>query len=242
MEQSNTTPKQAASPTEGSYPTQVIELRTISVVEAAADALREMILNGSLEPGSRLRETEYSQRLGVARHTFRAATQILIGEGLLRGTPNRGVHLAVLGPDDIADIFQLRSALELEATRLVIKNATPVPDAGDAVEELNGLGVEASWRNVVDADMAFHRAVIEGAGSPRLARAYAGVQSEILMCMAQLRPHYDNPAEVALEHRELLEPIVEGDAELSESRLRTHLEEATDNLTKALRAREEVTA
>ena len=42
-----------------------------------------MILDGHLEPGERLRETDFAERLGIARHSFRAATQILIGEGLL---------------------------------------------------------------------------------------------------------------------------------------------------------------
>lgn len=229
-------------PGEEPHPDPEIRLRTISVVEAAADALRQMVLDGSLEPGARLRETEYSKRLGIARHTFRAATQILIGEGLLRRSPNRGVQLAVLDEEDIADIFQLRGALELEAVRLVIADATPLPGIERAVERLNALGDDAPWREVVDADMTFHRAIIDGVGGERIARAYSGVQSEILLCMAQLRPHYDRPAQVALEHRELLEPILAGDAELAERRFRAHLDEASQNLTKALQAREEVTA
>jgi len=219
-----------------------IQLRTVSVVEAAADALRQMILDGTLDPGERLRETDFSQRLGIARHTFRAATQILINEGLLRRSPNRGVQLAILDEDDIVDIFLLRSTLELEAVRMVIEAGAPIPAVEDAVEGLNALGDDASWRIVVDRDMTFHRAVIDAAGSERLGRAYTGVQSEILLCMAQLRPHYDRPAEVALEHRELLEPLLSGDHALAEKRFRAHLDEATENLTKALNAREEVTA
>jgi len=201
-----------------------------------------MILDGTLEPGSRLRETEFSQRLGIARHTFRAATQILINEGLLRRSPNRGVQLTVLDADDIVDIFRLRKALELEATRLVVAAGTEVPGAERAVERFNGLGDGASWRTVVDLDMDFHRAIIDATGSDRISRAYAGVQSEILLCMAQLRPHYDRPAEVAAEHRELLEALQEGDPDRVEALFRRHLEEATENLTKALKAREEVTA
>lgn len=201
-----------------------------------------MVLDGSLEPGARLRETEYSNRLGIARHTFRAATQILIGEGLLRRSPNRGVQLAVLDSDDITDIFRLRAALELEAVRLVIEAGTELPDAEHAVEQLNNLPESASWRSVVDADMAFHRAIIDGAGSERLARAYDSVQSEILLCMAQLRPHYDKPSQVARVHRELLEPLAKGDSELAEKRFRAHLDKATENLTDALKAQEEVAA
>jgi DNA-binding GntR family transcriptional regulator len=218
-----------------------IRLRTVSVVEAAADALRQMILDGVLEPGERLRETEFSRRLGIARHTFRAATQILIGEGLLRHSPNRGVQLAILDGDDIVDIFRLRAALELEAVHLVMGSGASIEAAEDAVAKLNALPASASWRRVVDADMAFHRAIIDAAGSERMRKAYTALQSEILLCMAQLRPHYDHPDEVAQEHRDLLEPLVSGDTELAEERFRAHLDEATDNLNKALSAREEVT-
>ena len=90
--------------------------------------------------------------------------------------------------------------------------------------------------------MSFHRAVIDAAASERINRAYAGVQSEILLCMAQLRPHYDRPAEVAAEHRELLEAIEAGDLKVTEDLFRKHLGDATENLTNALEAREEVTA
>lgn len=212
------------------------------MVDAAADALRQMILDGSLEPGSRLRETDFSQRLGIARHTFRAATQILINEGLLRRLPNRGVQLTVLDGDDIVDIFRLREALEIEAIRQVMAAGGEIPDAALAVERFNALGDDASWRTVVDIDMAFHRAIIDATGSERINRAYAGVQSEILLCMAQLRPHYDRPGEVAAEHRELLAAIESGDIAATEELFRKHLGDAADNLTTALEAREEVTA
>ena len=201
-----------------------------------------MILDGSLEPGSRLRETDFSQRLGIARHTFRAATQILINEGLLRRLPNRGVQLTVLDGDDIVDIFRLREALEIEAIRQVMAAGGEIPDAALAVERFNALGDDASWRTVVDIDMAFHRAIIDATGSERINRAYAGVQSEILLCMAQLRPHYDRPGEVAAEHRELLAAIESGDIAATEELFRKHLGDAAENLTTALEAREEVTA
>jgi len=241
VEQS-TTPEEESGAVGSEEPDREIRLRTVSVVDAAADALRQMILDGNLEPGTRLRETDFSSRLGIARHTFRAATQILINEGLLRRSPNRGVQLTVLDADDIRDIFRLREALEIEATRLVVDAGTEVSGAERAVERFNALGDGASWRTVVDLDMDFHRAIIDATGSDRISRAYAGVQSEILLCMAQLRPHYDRPAEVAAEHRELLEALHAGKPDKVEALFRRHLGDATENLTKALKAREEVTA
>src|SRR5206468_6910749 len=103
----------------------------------------------------------------------------------------------------------------------------------------NELEDDAPWRNVVEPDMRFHRAIIDAAGSERLASAYMTVHSEIELCMVQLRPHYHGPSEVALEHRELLEPILAEDLELAEARFRQHLNDAAANLTSALDRRRE---
>jgi DNA-binding GntR family transcriptional regulator len=217
-------------------PPDEVRIATVSTVEAAANAIRDLILNGDLAPGSRLRENDFAERLGVARHSFRAATQILIGEGLLRREPNRGVSVPVFSEADVEDIFKLRAALEIEATRLAIE-AGVVPDAArEAVAELQGLSAKAQWSDVVQPDLTFHRAIIDAAGSPRLVRAYHGLQSEIVLCMVQLQPAYDHPKEVAAEHEELLAAIESRDPDRAEKLWRAHLDEAAANQIKALDA------
>lgn len=215
-----------------------VRLNTVSTVDAAANALRELILDGELEPGARLREAEFAERLGIARHSFRAATQILINEGMLRREPHRGVAVTVLNADDITDTFRLRAALETEAVRLLIAKKTVPEAARQAVEDLKAVPDGAPWRDVVVHDMAFHRALIDAAESPRISRAYDGVQAEIQLCMVQLRPHYERPSEVADEHTELLGAIVDGDLERADELFRRHLTEAVENLSSALAAGE----
>jgi len=214
-------------------PAPAVQIATVSTVQAAANALREQILDGHIEPGTRLRETEFAERLGIARHSFRAATQILVAEGLLLREPNRGVHVPVFDPDDLIDVFRLRIALEVEAVRLVMATGRVPEGAAESARELSGVGDDAPWRDVVEPDMRFHRAIIDAAGSPRLVRAYSSVQSEILLCLVQLRPHYHRPAEVAAEHEELIAAMRAGDASPAEELFRVHLTEAADNLTKA---------
>jgi DNA-binding GntR family transcriptional regulator len=217
--------------------TDTLHLGTVSTVDAAANVLRELILDGQLEPGARLREAEFAERLGIARHSFRAATQVLITEGLLRREPNRGVHVPVFEADDLIDVFRLRTALEVEAVRLVIA-ADHMPDAAEeSVRELSGLGDDAPWRAVVEPDMRFHRSIIDASGSERLVRAYATVQSEVLLCLVWLRPHYDRPAQVAAEHEELIAAMRSGDADRAEALFRAHLREAAENLTRAWQER-----
>jgi len=220
----------------GSAPSQAVHLNTVSTVDAAANVIRELILDGELEPGSRLREAEFAERLRIARHSFRAATQILISEGMLRREPHRGVQVTVLEAADILDTFRLRTALETEAVRIVIGEGRVPEGARQAVEDLSDVPDNAPWREVVEPDMRFHRAIIDAAGSPRLSRAYGQVQAEIQLCMVQLRPHYEHPSEVADEHTELLAAIVDGDPELADKLFRAHLTDAVQNLSSALAA------
>lgn len=218
----------------GNPGTSSIHLNTVSTVDAAANVLRQLILDGELEPGARLREAEFAERLGIARHSFRAATQILISEGMLRREPHRGVQVTVLTAGDILDTFRLRAALEIEAVRLAIAAGRVPEGARQATEELSAVPDNAPWRDVVEPDMRFHRAVIDAADSPRIARAYGGVQAEIQLCMVQLRPHYERPSQVAAEHTELLAAIEAGDADRAEELFRIHLTDAVQNLSSAL--------
>jgi DNA-binding GntR family transcriptional regulator len=179
----------------------------------------------------------FAVRLGIARHSFRAAAQILVAEGLLHREPNRGVQVPVFEADDLIDVFRLRTALEIEAVRLVIASGSIPAAVEQSVEELSGLPDDAPWRSVVEPDMRFHRAIIDASGSDRLARAYSTVQSEVLLCLVWLRPHYERPAEVAAEHEELIAAIRAGDADQAEAMFRAHLTEAVGNLTRAWQER-----
>ena len=220
----------------GSAPSHSVHLNTVSTVDAAANVLRELILDGELEPGTRLREAEFADRLRIARHSFRAATQILISEGMLRREPHRGVQVTVLEAADILDTFRLRTALETEAVRIVIGEGRVPEGARQAVEDLSAVPDGAPWREVVEPDMRFHRAIIDAAASPRLSRAYGQVQAEIQLCMVQLRPHYERPSEVADEHTALLAAIVDADPQRADQLVREHLSDAVQNLSSALAA------
>jgi DNA-binding GntR family transcriptional regulator len=224
-----------------------LQLRTVSTVEAVAQALRERIVDGSITPGHRLPEVRYADELGVARHTFRAATATLVHEGLLRRDRNRGVQVPVLGAADVTDIFRLRAALELEAVRVLMEQppserARRIEQLAVAVEDLSALDESAPWRLVVDGDMHFHRGLIDAADSARLLHAYAVVRSEILLCLVRQRPLYDRPQQIAAEHRELLDAIAGDEPDRAATLFRAHLDEAARKLIDRLRLDNEAPA
>ena len=93
--------------------------------EVVVDALRELILEGELEPMSRINEVELCERFGISRTPLREAIKLLAAEGLLVLLPNRGARVVALSETEIAEILQVVGALEGAAGELACERITP---------------------------------------------------------------------------------------------------------------------
>lgn len=203
------------------------QLETISIVEALEDDLERRVLDGEFEPGEHLREIELADEYAVGRHTLRAAFDGLVRRRLLERARNRGVFVRALTVRDLSEIYELRTALEVHAFRTLAVQRS-VPDAArEAVDRLRTLDSGSPWRLVVESDLAFHRAIVVGAGNARLARAHEDLQSEILLCLAQLVHGYATVEQLTEEHTELVRTLEAGRPAAAEAAIRDHLERAT---------------
>lgn len=208
-------------------------LKAVSAQEALVEALRDRILAGELSPGVPLSDVALAGEYGVARPTLRAAVQSLVHEGLMRREPRRRAFVPKLTDGDIRDLYLVRLPLELAAVKTLVRRPGRLRAAAGAVERFERLGRSGSWREAVDADMAFHAALIAGAASPRLARVYGSLQSEIRLALVQLRPAYASVSALAKEHRRLLEAIAAGPMSAAARAMREHLEQAVEDLSSA---------
>jgi DNA-binding GntR family transcriptional regulator len=82
------------------------------------ERLRQMIFDGDLAAGSKVRENELCERFGVSRTPMREALKVLANEGLVRLTPNRGAVISELTLQDLEDAFPVMGALEALAGEL----------------------------------------------------------------------------------------------------------------------------
>jgi DNA-binding GntR family transcriptional regulator len=167
-------------------------LARVSTVDAITDALRRRVLDGDLPAGGRLVERELVEAYGVARHSLRAALRQLAAEGLVELVPNRGAQVAAPRPQAIAELFELRTALEVEAARLALAR-----DADGLQKRMRGAAAHLravcerrrpAWSAVVDAHAAFHRAIVDAADAPRIAAAHAALEAEMRLFLIALRP------------------------------------------------------
>jgi DNA-binding GntR family transcriptional regulator len=203
----------------------------ISVIDALAASLRERVLSGDLLPGKALPEAELASQYGVARPTIRAAIQQLTLTGLLVREANRSAYVPNLAPDQVRDLFAVRTLIEIEAIRTVAANRVPLHEAEQAVTRLGMFPQDAKWSDVVACDLEFHRAIVVAAGSSRLLRLFSLLEDEILLSIAQLRRAYESHTALYEEHHALLAAIQSGDGERAVHLHRQHLEQAEKGLS-----------
>jgi DNA-binding GntR family transcriptional regulator len=198
--------------------------------DVIADELRERIVDGSLAPGAQLGEVALAEQPEVSRGPVREAMQRLVQEGLLVAERYRGVFVATLDADDVADIYVARAAVERAAAAEVVRRGdTAAIDELDAlVAKMEGVvaGARPSWARLADLDLSFHETLVAAAGSRRLVRMYDTLVAETRMCLAALEPDYRDRTEIVAEHQSLVAALRDGDGPAVAAAVDGHLRQA----------------
>jgi GntR family transcriptional regulator, vanillate catabolism transcriptional regulator len=135
--------------------------------------LRQALLDGKFQVGSRLNEVRLSETLNVSRTPVRAALQTLAGEGLLRHTPNKGFTVREFPISEIIDAYEMRALAEGLAARLAAERGLSGParrtietalDCGDAAL---ASAEDASLQRGVYSEVneVFHSTILAAAAS-----------------------------------------------------------------------------
>lgn len=80
-----------------------------TVVSVLAAALRRDISFGQLPPDSKLKIEALRARYGGSNHSVREALTLLVSEGLVEATAQRGFRVASATAEDLRDIIRLRA-------------------------------------------------------------------------------------------------------------------------------------
>jgi DNA-binding GntR family transcriptional regulator len=185
--------------------------------------LRDLILDGRLEPGTHLRELQLSQSLGVSRNTLREALRSLAEHGLVTHTPHRGVVVTDLSADDVADLFRLR--LVLEEAGLAALDAAGIERLRGATDAFGDALARGDAIEALEHDFEFHRIIVAALGSPRLSAAHERAQGELRIALLQLDRNYEPPQ--VDEHRAIVDALP---GRVARAALRAHLRRAADRL------------
>jgi DNA-binding GntR family transcriptional regulator len=198
---------------------------------AATELIREAILDGRLEPGSRLKEEELARELGISRTPVREALLMLQAEGLVETAPNRGAVVRTHDAEDLVDLYQLRALLEgyaahRAATRIGPEDIQLLRESCDRFDAI----AEGDVRELVKENLLFHSAIHAAAGSARLSRMMRRVIELPLVYKSYVWYSPDQRRISAHYHRQITHALSVGDAERAELVMREHIFEARDLL------------
>jgi DNA-binding GntR family transcriptional regulator len=181
--------------------------------EFVRSVLRRAILSGELAGGTRLVQAELAAVLEVSTTPVREALRELASEGLVRFDPHRGAVVQELSGEELAEIYAIREVLEPLALRRAVPNLTP-GDLARLRQLHERMLVEPHSEEWVDANRAFHTAVLEAAASPRLCAIIRSLEDASVMYIgASLNEVPGLREDAVADHGEFLEALEAGDVE-----------------------------
>ena len=164
-----------------------------SVVGKIVDNITNAIINGELKPGDKIpTEGELSEAMGVGRNSVREAIKILEAYGVVHIKRAEGTFVSqeydskmlypilygiILQKDSTNQIVDLRKVIDVGILHLAVAKlaaqempAHRLSRIEEALERLKAeiLSPEPQVKNVHDADVAFHMAIVDLTGNTML--------------------------------------------------------------------------
>jgi len=205
-----------------------------------ADALRLAILDGTLQPGTRLVQPQIAQAFGISRTPVREALHKLHGWGLVDLIVNHAAVVRRVRREQYANAFVVWAELAALAVGLATKQGSRVTEQLRAavreewtiVDAVTAQGAEQSavagrWTAV---QTAFHAAVLAGSGSTRV-RATIATTTELLRWETMWKAVEDRPYPLrsfALRHEEIMVLMQRNEPPQAAACMREHIIEMGD--------------
>jgi DNA-binding GntR family transcriptional regulator len=197
----------------------------VSLVESAYQTIRRRILDNEYPQGHQVLEQELAAELGMSRTPIREALVRLEQENLVQLIPRHGMRVVPLSVDDLRDMYEVLTALELTAIERLARSTAgdvalhAIDDALDAMDAAIRKRDRDAW---IHADERFHRALLDLCGNVRL-KALADVlwdqSHRARITTVRLRPDLQPSNE---EHRAVVEAIRKRDWREARSRHLRH--------------------
>jgi DNA-binding GntR family transcriptional regulator len=202
--------------------------------EYVRDTLRDEILSGRLEGGTRLVQTEIAKELGVSTTPVREALRDLATEGLIRLDAHRGGLVTKLTYEDLLEIHELCRLVEPEAMRQAVEIADEslIDRARGLAEQMRDEHDTAQW---TELNREFHAQLLDAIPSDRLRILLKGLRDSAAPYVALAMRHrgHHHFAQANAQHAQILEALAARDADRCAELTRLHVDLTLQSLDEA---------
>jgi len=202
-----------------------LQFSEANLAERTASVIREMFLNGELEPGQRIIEADLAEQLNLSRGPVRDAFKILEKEGVVRIVPRRGTFVAELTLEDVREVYLLRGVLEGLAARIIAENGDDVVIA-ELVEIMNNMvSSKDTFLEFAKHDLNFHETLCRLSGHRWLYKQWLSMKTYywLFIRASQVLDAPGNEQVIRL-HKDIIDTIKARLPEASELVTRRHSE------------------
>lgn len=196
-----------------------------STYDAVADQLRDLIVQGAIQPGEFIDETALVQQFGVSRTPIREALKVLSFEGLVKIVPNKGSYAATLTAEDARQLIEVLAELEGFAALLACERATR-----DDILALRRLREDALYAFDNDDRLAyskinlrFHSRIVDSARNTFLAETHQAYTNRLRRARHIANPTQADWQKSMEEHEGILAAIEERDGDAARTLIRNHI-------------------
>ena len=191
--------------------------------EAAVAAVRAAIDDGRMRPGIRYSVYQLAESLGVSRTPVREALLLLEEVGLVKFEARQGFQILAPRATDIADIFEVRLALEIPAVRTVAGSGTGRDRLLRQRELMRQAAAAGDERTFVQHDQGLHDLILELAGNARARAIVARLREATRLLGASTAEKTRTLADIDAEHGPIVDAVLAGDPDAAEAAMRAHL-------------------
>jgi len=214
------------------------------LVEQVHDAIVSEIASGKLKPGERVIQEQIAQELGVSRQPVQQALLLLRRQGVLRDAPGRGLIVASLDVDQVANMYDIRAVMEgLAFRKAAERNAERARKQGPALIQSGRKAVAAgSVAAMIGADLKFHDFIYSLSENPLIAPAMDAQWTYTQRVMGEVLMRDERPRDIWDQHEALLDAVMAGDGAAAEALARQHITQAAAAMIDRLRSEAEAAA
>ncbi len=203
----------------------------LSLTERVYVALREMIMNLELPPGTRLKDVDLAKRLGVSNTPVREAIRWLAADSLVKTSPRRGTFVCRLTSEDYRKLSEIRESLEVLAVQRTAERASD--QALKEIAEAAALHMKAvesgTTQEYLVLDRQFHILIAEASGNEILVSMLNSLSDRIQIAR-RLDLNREHDLVSGREHQAIAAALVSRNGEKAVELITRHIREHRDQI------------
>ncbi|WP_241999101.1 GntR family transcriptional regulator [Kribbella sp. VKM Ac-2569] len=204
----------------------------IPAAERVYAYVKAAILDRAYPGGELLTEGELATAVGVSRTPVREALLRLEESGLVKLYPKRGALVLPVLPQEIDDVLEARELIETHAAAKVWPRRKRLIEAlTERVDEMRAHRKSGDAKSFLEADRAFHEAIVDAAGNQILAKLYNSLRDrQVRMGVPGIEVQPVRMDKSITAHQEMIEALGGNSVKRFRELVIAHIAEAASDL------------